>query len=257
MAPAESAVISIAGEEGAHGLQPTDVNLNSDPNGAGPVADGPPDGEDPPPDMSLCPYCGKKSEITGAWCLSCQEDLHCPRIDPSDSEIEDGSPPRPTGGGHGPNSVTPVSASDRINSSWGRTKEVGKVVFIRLTKQSLLITNTVLSFPGLRKAIIRVNANGCNVSPWWANGGMVLFPYDIEDLDNNGQDIGFKRENVVISASDFNNFCLALLEIPETERPGLYLEDHRSILDELLDSDDENESNHPPAPPTGEETTAD
>ena len=97
VAPAESAVISIAGEEGTHGLQPTDVNLNSDPNDIGPVADGSPDGEDPPPDASLCPYCGKKSEKTGAWCLSCQEDLHCPRVDPSDSENEDGSPPRPTG----------------------------------------------------------------------------------------------------------------------------------------------------------------
>ena len=84
----------------------------------------------------------------------------------------------------------------------------------------------------------------------------MLFPYDTEDLDKNGQDIGFTRENVVIAASDFNNFCLALLEIPEAERPGLFLEDHRSILDELLDSDEEDESNQPPTPSANEQSSA-
>ena len=141
-------------------------------------------------------------------CLSCQEEIHCPRIDPSDSEIDDDALSRSARGGHGPNADPPTSAGEHINNVWKRAREVDKVVFIRLTKQSVLITNTVLSFPGLRNAITRVNANGCNISPSWANGGMVLFPYDIEDLDENGQDIGFTRENVVIAASDFNNLSL-------------------------------------------------
>ena len=84
----------------------------------------------------------------------------------------------------------------------------------------------------------------------------MLFPYDTEDLEANGKDIGFTRENVVIAASDFNNFCLALLEIPEAERPGLFLEDHRSIIDDLLDSDEEDASSRSPTPPANDQCSA-
>ena len=199
-----------------------------------------------------CPYCNKSAEKAGSRCLACQLEARSPWVGPSGSEDDGEAPPGATGDGSGPNLAPLGTAKDLVSNGWNRTKEVDRVVYIRLTKQSNLITNTVLSFPGLRKAIIRVNSNGCNISPWWANGGMVLFPYDTEDLEANGKDIGFTRENVVIAASDFNNFCLALLEIPEAERPGLFLEDHRSILDDLLDSDEEDESIRPPTPSTND-----
>lgn len=138
------------------------------------------------------------------------------------------------------NRASRQAALARLNEAWGNNIRQD-VIFLRLSEQSALITNTILTHPALRSAIRGVKSNGCELSPWWANGGLMLFPYDSDELESSGPDISFTREHVVLAACDLSNFGQALLEIPIDERPHVLLEDSMSIADMLMSSDEESE----------------
>ena len=157
------------------------------------------------------------------------------------------SPPRSLQKTLRQNRASRQAALARLNEAWGNNIRQD-VIFLRLSEQSALITNTILTHPALRPAIRGVNSNGCKVSPWWANGGLILFPYDSEELEITGSDISFTREHVVLAACDLSNFGQALLEIPIDERPHVLLEDSMSIADMLMSSDDEHDSAASPSP---------
>ena len=122
-----------------------------------------------------------------------------------------------------------------------------RVVFARLTFNNIRVTNTILSFPALRRAISEVGAHGGQVLPSWAKGGIMLYPYDPKSFgqegliptDDNGVDMG--NEHIVFAADDTKNVALALLEIPLEQRPLIAFECTRERVDELLDSSDEEE----------------
>jgi hypothetical protein len=120
---------------------------------------------------------------------------------------------------------------------------VEKVTFLKLTHQSVAITEAILYDPGLRKARNRMERHGCSVSPGWANGGLLFFPYNVEDLEENGHALDFQREHIVIANKDLSALATALLTVAEEERPSIWLEEDRDMADMLLDSEPENEPN--------------
>ena len=114
-----------------------------------------------------------------------------------------------------------------------------RVTFLKLTHQSEAVTNAILCDPGLRKAKNRMQRHGCDVSPRWANGGLLFFPYNVEDLEVNGHTLEFQREHIVIANKDLSALAMALLTVAEEDRPGIWLEEDRDMADRLLDSDNE------------------
>ena len=111
-----------------------------------------------------------------------------------------------------------------------------RVIYASLSFSNAYVANAIVSHPALGNAIKRVLEEGGEIQPAWSNGGLMLHPYDTEDIEQ-GPPLNMEATHIILSEDDLGALGTALLGIPKEFRPGIFFEGATSIADELLDSD--------------------
>ena len=131
----------------------------------------------------------------------------------------------------------PERESSSPQSVWTTNGWQKKVIFAKLTRNNVRITNAIIMHPALKQAIRNVSSAGGKILPEWGNGGIMLYPYDTGEMGVEGM----MNEHIILAAADLSALGTALLEIPADERPGIMFEEAKDVLDALMSSDSETE----------------
>ena len=111
------------------------------------------------------------------------------------------------------------------------------VTFAELSFSSDLARNTLLAHPCLEDARREVKRWGGTVVPVWGNGAIFLYPYYSDAAPNLFERDVLKSTHIIFADADKGRIGIALLQIPEKDRPLLLLPTRTDILDALFDSD--------------------
>ena len=122
-----------------------------------------------------------------------------------------------------------------------------RVIYASLSFSNAYVANAIVSHPALGNAVKRVLEEGGEIQPVWSNGGLMLHPYDTEDIER-GPPLNMEATHIILSEDDLGALGTALLGIPKEYRPGIFFEGATSMADALLDSDSDTGDGAPKIP---------
>lgn len=116
-----------------------------------------------------------------------------------------------------------------------KTDESSRCVVLRLTLHSAEIKQMILEAESLRDCIADISAAGCETSPAWANGALLLVPLTQSQVEEPGWIL--KPFHIIARICDQKLVEDALSRLPRRKRPKCKEADEADLLDNKAVSD--------------------